>query len=325
MKVNFLGDVFLDKQYKIKFDLNNYIFNLEYPLSKTGIPAKNKVNLGVDNSYILDTFTKFPIAVNLANNHIMDYGEESYHETINYLKNHNIQYFGAGNISNNFNNPCTLTDNNQIIKLFGYCCESTHSVCGTNFSNGSAPLDLNLIQNDISKAKDNNCFIVINLHWGDEEISHPKPIDIKIAKAIIDLGADLIIGHHAHVIQNIETYRGKKIFYGIGNFLFPNLNVPSMFNGKKFTNNYIKNQILKNRESIILEIDSFNKVTYKTTYFDNDKVILKKIRISSWMPKTQKSYDLYVNYSKKVGTIKRFLKNPKIPSLNQFKIFLGLK
>jgi len=325
VKIDFLGDVYLDKQYDIEIDLNQYIFNLEYPLSTSGIPANNKVNLGVDVSYFKETFGSLPLAVNLSNNHIMDYGEESYSDTIKYLEKNNILYFGAGNRTNNFNNPCIIKQEDRIVSLLGYCCPSTHPIFGSTSKNGAAPLDLILIKKDIEEQKKKSDFIIVNLHWGDEEISYPKPSDIEKARQIIDMGADLIIGHHAHVIQSKETYNGKKIFYGIGNFLFPNLNTPAKHNGKEFTKIYKKVQNNKNRKSIIITLDNNQNITYRTTYFDDKKVILKNTIILNWLPKTETGYKIYLKIWSKIRMLELYIKNPRIPTFKQIKIFLGLK
>lgn len=325
--INLLGDVYLDNVYNVDFDLKNFIFNLEYPLSTKGKPAKYKVNLGSDNKdYIKKTFKNNPLAVNLANNHIMDYGEEAYIETINYLEDENIKYFGAGNINNNFNNPLILDLNNKKIALFSYCCLSTSPVVGTKTTNGAAPLEMSLITKDINEVKKADIdFTIINLHWGDEEISYPKPSDIKVARQIVDLGADIIIGHHAHVIQSIETYKEKKIFYGIGNFLFPDLNVPKMFDGSDFTGMYKKKQNKKNKESIIINLNKNLEVSWKTAFFDNNIVSLKKTNTPKWLPKTEKEYKIYYKVWSKQRMIEMYLQNPRIPTFKQLKLLLGIK
>jgi hypothetical protein len=63
--------------------------------------------------------------------------------------------------------------------------------------------------------------VIVNLHWGLQDIQLPRPKDITLAHQIIDHGADMIIGHHAHCIQPYQIYRDKYIFYGIGNCIFP--------------------------------------------------------------------------------------------------------
>jgi|APSaa5957512535_1039671.scaffolds.fasta_scaffold106983_1 hypothetical protein len=326
MKINFLGDVYIDRVYAIDLEVNDYIFNMEYPLSTSGIPAKGKVNLGVDVSYIKESFSgNLPLAVNLANNHIMDYGEESYKDTILFLEKNNILYFGAGNKANNFNNPCLIKQNEKKISLLGYCCSSTCPIFGGVVDNGSAPLNLDLIKKDIEEQKKNSDFIIVNLHWGDEEISYPKPLDMAKARKIIDMGADLIIGHHAHAIQSIEVYKGKYIFYGLGNFLFPNLNAPAGYDGDVFTHTYNKIQNSKNRKSIIIELDDNQNISHKTTYFDDKKVVLKEANIPKWLPKSERVYANYRKVWLRMRMLELYFNNPRIPTLKQLKLFLGIK
>ena len=327
MKLNFLGDVYLDNIYKINFKLDNYIFNLEYPLSTSGTPAKNKVNLGTnEKEFILKTFGKNPFAVNLANNHIMDYGEKAFFETISFLEKEGIKYFGAGNQLNNYNNPLIFKFNEKKIALYGYCCLSTTPVIGDLKSYGSAPLDMKLIEKDIMKSKDLDIdFKIVNLHWGDEEVKYPKPSDVEKSHQIIDFGVDMIIGHHAHVIQSISKYKDKDIYYGIGNFLFPDLDVPCNYDGNKFKNKYIKKQSENNKYSIMLEMNENLSINKFITKFDKNNVSLCEKDIFDYrVIKSESIYKLYTKYNKKRGTIIRFFKNPKLPSIKQLKIFLGL-
>jgi len=320
-----LGDVFLDQQYHVDIELDKFVFNLEYPLSTMGEPAKHKINLGADTPNIYETFNKLPLAVNLANNHIMDYGEEGFSKTVEYLNEKKIGYFGAGNKENNYNNPYIIKYDEKSIAFFGYCCPTAHPVFGGEGFNGSARLDTSNIEEDIKKYKKKVDFIIINLHWGDEEIIYPKPIDVKKAHAIIDSGADLIIGHHSHVVQSIEKYKGKYIFYGVGNFIFPDFNVPSSYDGKKFLNRSIKKQWKKNKETIIVQLSQDLKVSYDTAAFTKSTVQRKKITIPRWIPSKQQHYELY----KKIWTKKRmleiFLKAPRIPSIKQIKILFSIK
>ena len=62
--------------------------------------------------------------------------------------------------------------------------------------------------------------MVLSIHWGVEGSPEPKEEDIKLAKRLIDGGVDIIMGHHPHVVQGIEIYKGKPIFYSLGNFVF---------------------------------------------------------------------------------------------------------
>ena len=76
-----------------------------------------------------------------------------------------------------------------------------------------------------------NAVLVVNLHWGPEHILQPTRDQIRQGRHLIDQGADLIIGHHPHVIQSKEVYKGKEIYYSLGNFIFDqmtDLNSPAL-------------------------------------------------------------------------------------------------
>ncbi len=324
-KLTFFGDVFLKKQYKVDIELDDFIFNLEYPLSCDGIPAKNKINLCHDKSFIEETFGKLPIAVTLANNHIMDFGEEAFAKTVEYLEKNNIAYFGAGNETNNFNNPCIIDFSDKKIALIGYSCPTTHAVFGNDTANGSALLDEEKIIKDIHASKKQADIVIVNLHWGDEHIKYPKPSDVQIARNLIDAGAELIIGHHAHIIQSFEIHKGKYIFYGLGNFIFPDFIVPAKYDGKDFKIQYATKWVKENKQGVMVELDDKFNITYNTAEFDGDTIRSNQVDIPRWIPKTQKQYDLYTKFSRRLETVNRFLKNPRVPSVEQIKIFLGMK
>lgn len=323
MSLKILGDVYLDKIYNSDITLEDFIFNLEYPLSINGIPAKNKINLGSSASYIQETFSKFPLAVTLANNHIMDYGEDAFISTINYLEKNDIAYFGAGNESNNYNNPAIVTIDNVNYALLGYSCRTTNAVFGNTKDNGSALLDEKKIINDINLSKLQVDKVIVILHWGDEYIKYPKPSDVIIARNLIDAGADIIVGHHAHIIQSNEIYKGKHIFYGIGNAIFPNFSVNSKYNGDIFEEIYTSKWSENNNRSIIISIDGNKGVSYLTTIFENGLLKLDPVGLPLWIPKSTRVYNLYRKYVFKMRTVNRFLKNPKFPSSMQIKLFFG--
>ncbi len=319
--ITFLGDVYLDKPYIIDFSLDNYIFNLEFPIDNQGVPASGKVNLGQGESYILDTFKKLPLAVCLANNHILDYGIDSYQKTIDYLKENNIQYFGAGTEKENFNNPIYIPHSGKKIGLLGYVCETTKANFVSESSNvGCAKIELEKIKQDLQIAKQNSNFVIVQLHWGDEEIKYPKPSDVKIARDLIDSGADLIIGHHAHVIQSHETHNFKNIFYGIGNFLFPDLNVPAFHNGEKFTSNYVKQQSKFNKESVIINLNDKYELQVQFTQFDGRAVRTKTRKLSNKILEEEDYQKFHARWIRK-KKIMNFISNPSKFKLSKIKNF----
>jgi len=320
-KLIFLADVYLDKEYTSNIKPNSYIFNLEFPISSKGTPCKNKINLIQKKSYIKETFGSYPVAVCLANNHIMDYGEEAFLDTIRFLDTNNIKYFGAGKKENNFNNPLILEIESKKISISAYSCESTSAVFGDKIKNGSAKIDLDKIVEDLNSSDVD--FKVIQLHWGMEDVSFPRYEDVKIARQIIDAGADLIIGHHAHIVQSTEVYKGKKIFYGIGNCIFPDFELNSYFNGESFTRTSSKKQRIFNKQSILVELKSDLSVKTDQLYFDNGILARKKFRVPSFIPKSKKDFHMKYIKNKKYMMIRKFFESPKFPKIKQIKNFIS--
>ena len=77
-----------------------------------------------------------------------------------------------------------------------------------------------LIRDDVGRARSVADVIVVTLHWGDEFVECPAPDQVALAHSLVDHGVDVIIGHHTHMIQGVEEYRGGLIAYGLGNFVY---------------------------------------------------------------------------------------------------------
>jgi hypothetical protein len=139
--------------------------------------------------------------VNLSNNHIYDYLEKGFQDTLKALQAENVNYFGEGHQ--------WITEVKGVkIGFLGYK--------GYWYDNNV----LKKIKNDIASLKEQTAFVVINFHWGDENSYTPNGTQKYLAHYAIDQGADLIVGHHPHVIQGLEKYKGKMIAYSMGNFAF---------------------------------------------------------------------------------------------------------
>jgi len=143
--------------------------------------------------------------LSLANNHTSNMGGSGLKETKIFLKENNINYAG---------DPSTCSINDVATKddFIFYAINKTFDF---NCSNEE-------ISSNIKKIKENNPekFLVIYIHWGEEYVHDASKKQIDLAHLMIDSGADLIIGGHPHVIQNIEKYDNKLIFYSLGNFIF---------------------------------------------------------------------------------------------------------
>ena len=323
MKLHFFGDTVLDQAYQIDFDCELFVLNLETPLSCEGMPARDKINLCQEQSYILETFMAKPLAVSLANNHVMDFGEEAFLKTRAILDEEEIPYFGAGLEGENFNNPSIIEFEGKTIALYGYACASTHPIFGDKRHHGSAKLDLPLMIKDIQYLQSKVDFTIVQPHWGTQEIPFPKFSDREIAHALIDAGADLIIGHHAHVIQSHEIYKEKHIFYGLGNFIFPDLDIPVRYNGEKFTERRIKKQELEHRRSLVVTVGENLEVDFFTVVLQDNRVIKDDFKIPTWIPDSQKTYQKRLKKEQKKIRIRNFIRNPRVPKISHFKRLLS--
>lgn len=168
--------------------------------------------------------------LSLANNHTFDYGPAGFDQTLNILENLSIPSIGAGNNIYEAQEPF-LAEINFESKKFRFAIlaafeelpsyRKKYDVYAKNDKAGLMPLHLESIANQISKLKENDpeLFIIIYPHWGSN-YSWREEEQIKMSNDLINCGVDLIIGHGAHMIQEIEKLNDKWIIYSIGNFMF---------------------------------------------------------------------------------------------------------
>ncbi|MCD6172026.1 MAG: CapA family protein [Thermoplasmata archaeon] len=217
--------------------------NLEGPLSNCGNPLKNKCCLYSLPETVKSLKSAGLGVLSLANNHIFDYGYKAFEDTISLLKENNISWFGAGKDLEEAKRPAILSINNLLIGFLGYSWDFIGSINATKNRFGTAPLNEKLILEDIKKLKKKTHVVIVSLHWGYERERYPLPSQRKLAHRIIDAGASLILGHHPHVLQGIESYKKGIIVYSLGNFIFPDI----------VYKNYRIVQKPENKESIIFQ------------------------------------------------------------------------
>lgn len=219
----FLGDVHLAAPQRSTVPLEGeYVCNLESPVTHSTKPTAGKINLRSGELYLRETFGREPLAVCLANNHIMDYGRQGLLDTIDCLARRGIGWFGAGLPADGCGNPLLVEIGGVRVGLLGYVHAGTRPVLAGGEEYGAAALDETAVIRDMAATRAAGAArVVVQLHWGEEDVPLPRPADVRLARRLVDAGADLIIGHHAHCIQPIERYRGRAIFYGLGNALFP--------------------------------------------------------------------------------------------------------
>lgn len=146
-------------------------------------------------------------AVNLANNHSWDYLEKGFADTLTALNNVGVGYFGHGQkyISN---------QKGVKIGMLGYNALNLQEYSGNLAGFKDA------IAKDINELKQTCQLVIVSFHWGMERSLHPDSRQTDLGYFAIDQGAGLVLGHHPHVIQPVEQYKGKFIVYSLGNFSF---------------------------------------------------------------------------------------------------------
>ena len=157
--------------------------------------------------------------VTLANNHLKDYGVEGVLDTLEYCKKSNLQTVGAGTDLMTARKPLLwISDTGVRVGVINVC--ERESSIATTTEPGSNPLDFVNLYYDISSLKKKTDKIIVVIHGGREHYQYPTPRMKRDYHLIADYGADVIVNHHQHCFSGYEIYKGKPIFYGLGNFYF---------------------------------------------------------------------------------------------------------
>lgn len=165
-------------------------------------------------------------AVNLANNHFMDYYSKGALDTIKLLDENDIVYCGGGKDIFDASAPRFIDLGLIRLGFLGYAMVGKDSKASKTFP-GTNPYIKDVAKTDISKAKDLCDILVISCHWGREREYAPSMEQVDAAKAFLDSGADIVLGHHPHVLQDVREYSDKLVFYSLGNFIFGGNSGPS--------------------------------------------------------------------------------------------------
>jgi len=240
IKLTFVGDIMLDdlpgkyiKRGKDPFasfaplfkESDKTIGNLECVVGTTGKPESKPFVLRA-NPRVLPLIKKYFSAVSLANNHTGDYGPQALSKMIDLLDAAGIPYFGGGKDIRSAHEPIIFDIKGKRIAILGYAIFLPRSFEALDDRPGTAWGEPDYIVADIKKAKEfYGADIVITYpHWGWEGDKIASAREEFLARLMIDSGADAVVGGHPHVTQNIEIYKGKPIFYSLGNFVFDSFN-----------------------------------------------------------------------------------------------------
>jgi poly-gamma-glutamate synthesis protein (capsule biosynthesis protein) len=161
--------------------------------------------------------------LSLANNHILDFGEDGLRQTLEALAREGLACSGAGRNLAAAREARIVEVRGVRIALLSYSLVYPEEFFATSGKAGTAPGYAPLFTVDIKRAKEVADYVVVSFHWGGEGLIEPKPYQKTAGHRAIDAGADIVIGHHPHVLQGVEFYRNGVIFYSLGNFAFGSL------------------------------------------------------------------------------------------------------
>lgn len=198
------GAAFFFEKVKPVFEADDLtIVNMEGTLTEETDRKPNEQFCFKGDKELVNILTEGSVeAANLANNHTIDYGEKSYTDTIEVLEEEGISAFG--------NETTSIVDVKGIqVGLLGTYELDRHMDC-----------EEEMIQNIENLKEEGAQMIIASFHWGIERANIPNETQVALAHSAIDYGADLVLGHHPHVLQGIEEYKGKNIVYSLANFCF---------------------------------------------------------------------------------------------------------
>lgn len=195
--------------------------NLEAPLAVGGQEFVEKKFRFKTRPQAADALKRVGFSVlTLANNHMMDYGAEGLAETLANLDRVGISHSGAGATLPEARRETVVTVKGKNVAFLAYSLTYPEEFFATSARPGTALGLDSRVREDVSRVRPAVDYVVVSFHWGAEGKGMPKPYQRRAARTAIDAGADLIIGHHPHVLQGVEQYRGKSILYSLGNFAF---------------------------------------------------------------------------------------------------------
>lgn len=201
-----------------------FCLNSEFAFTTGGTRIEKNYNFRGDPARI-SVYDKLGVDLAvLANNHVFDYGEEGLTDTLNTFRDHGLPFVGAGeDLEEASAIYYAELENCTVAYVAGNRVEWEEQTRGATEDRSGVfrTAESNeLICRRIAEARENADYVVVYIHWGIENVEWLEDYQLASGKEFIDAGADVVVGDHPHVVQGIEWYEGKPIFYSLGNFWF---------------------------------------------------------------------------------------------------------
>lgn len=209
--------------------------------------------------------------INMANNHVLEHGKDFYDQTIEQLQDIGLEVIG--NTKNG--KPEIIISEKNGIRIGFAAMNAIHDHFEENTYACLTEENIIFVLEEMEKLKVN--FKILSFHWGDEYIHLPSPEQIRLGHLSIEKGADVVHGHHPHVIQPVEKYKNGYIFYSLGNFVFDATWSRAVRNGL-----IVKISFFKNGEK---------EINYKNVFIGHNYLPLEKN--TKYFESIQNSYKIY--------------------------------
>lgn len=253
------------------------IGNLESPLLHNGHSIQGKCTLRGNPGWA-EVIKRAGISVlSLANNHIMDYGEDGLRSTINSLDQARLGFVGAGRNREEAYSPAFVDVAGKRISILA---RTSVIVSSPSYARESQPgvafLDTEETIARIRYCSQRSDIVILIMHWGLEEYSYPSPTQRLLARNFVYSGVDILLGHHPHILQSVEHVGKGMVCYSLGNFLFDEF-MWSFVNRKAELHHSVNRLSVQDRKGIIMRInlsdEGVKSYTYWPTYIQSNGVV----------------------------------------------------
>jgi hypothetical protein len=336
LKLGFVGDIALTHDYDVLYiakgpqypfefvqDLfkshDALIGNLESPFCLGGETYPLKLSLRAHPGYARGLKEAGFSLLTVGNNHILDYREKAFFKTLKVLKGNGLQACGAGSNIHEARRPAIIEKNGVKVGVISCCeVEIDSPFYATETERGIAPLDMEILERDIQDLRRDVDVVVVSPHWGKEDWRYPCPGQVDKARRMIDMGADLVVGHHPHVVQGVERYKRGYIAYSLGNFLFSDIEW-RWLNLQGEVRNSQKKQSRARRRTMMLSVDVTKRGVsqirivpccigrdLRVKPLDNPRVALMSMGTLSW-PISLRGYHSFWNRYDRLNTARLIL------------------
>jgi len=238
--ITFVGDVLLDRGVRKVIDLRgvDHLFtpevdslfctsdvvvaNLECPATEIRSPLMKRFSFRAEPQWLPALRRHGITHLNLANNHSTDQGRKGLSSTIDHIRRAGMVPVGAGPTMADATKPVLLTASPRKVFLLASVQMALENYPYLPDRPSVSQLTIDSLCSSIQRLKRQHpgCAVVVSLHWGAEHKTEPIPAQRVQAHRLVDAGADALVCHHTHTLQTFETYRGRPIYYSIGNFIF---------------------------------------------------------------------------------------------------------